>query len=263
MRAVFQIAQNTYREWMRDRVFWVSSAFGGFFLFVSILGGSVDPFRADRVVASWGYVSIRICLLGLALLLGVGMVHREIERRTIQLMLSRRVSWSRFVFSKYIGLLALILVNGGIMVLGWALSQKLLSPEGSLLGVLQVSVLVLAEAALLGAVAVFWSSISRPPLAASLSAMSWIFGHQQSLLKQIHQQLQVGDGSVSDVLLSLLLSLGQVFPRFELFVREFEVNHFLILGWKNWGGTLIYGFVFSVSLVGLGGWMFQRRSSLQ
>ena len=115
----------------------------------------------------------------IAIFIGVGLVYKEIDKRTIYSLLSKPVHRHEFIIGKYAGLCLTLLVNTAVMVLATELA--LLYVNGKFVplqtAVLAASALVYLELALLVAVALMFSSFSTPMLAALFSFAIYVIGH--------------------------------------------------------------------------------------
>src|SRR2546430_2443843 len=115
----------------------------------------------------------------ITIFIGVALVYKEIDKRTIYSLISKPVHRHEFIIGKYAGLCLTLLVNSGVMVLGTELA--LLYVNGKIVplhaAVLAASFLVYLELALLVAVALMFSSFTTPMLAALFSFAAYVIGH--------------------------------------------------------------------------------------
>ena len=100
---MFTIAQNTIRELIRNKFFSVILFLGIIFILVSFALETLALGELRRVLYDFGLSFIEITGLAVILFLGGGMIAREIEGRTIFLMLSKPVSRSSIFLGKFIG----------------------------------------------------------------------------------------------------------------------------------------------------------------
>jgi ABC-type transport system involved in multi-copper enzyme maturation permease subunit len=178
-RRIRAIAINTFRESVRDRVLY------NLILFVLVLVGAsvfVSELSLDqetKFIADLGLSSMLVFGGLIAIFIGVGLVYKEIEKRTIYNLLSKPVHRHEFIIGKYMGLAMTLLVNSAVMVVGTELAlvyanRGLVQLQVS---ILPAAYLIFLELLLLVAVALLFSSFTTPMLAALYSFAIYIIGH--------------------------------------------------------------------------------------
>ena len=176
MSRLFAIAHNTFRETMRDRVLYSLLFFAGLVLVTSLVLEEVTIGDADKVVRSVGMGAIRIFGSVFAIFLGVGLVYKELERKTIYTIASKPIPRWIFVLGKYFGLMGVIVVNValmGVLFLGVTSYQQ--GFVGS--GVFVAWGLLIVELGLLTAWSLLFSTYSSPTVAATFSIAVFVIGH--------------------------------------------------------------------------------------
>ena len=173
MRAIGLIATNTVRQTVRDRLYYNIAFFGLGMVVFSMVVGNITFGFPDRVVRSIGLTGFAVALNLLALLVGVGLVHQEIDRRSLFVVLTRPIRRAEYICGRYLGLLGATLLIG--LGLGIVFSLILTSVRGHLtmqdVFALGASV---GEAALIGALGVVISSFSTPTVGAGLGIGFWL-----------------------------------------------------------------------------------------
>src|SRR6185436_4249106 len=121
----------------------------------------------------------------------VGLVYKEIERRTIYAIFSKPVGRGEFLLGKYLGLCLTLLVN--VVVMGLGVSLALVYVSGGwdpLVLVIWPAVLLLyLELMIITAIALLFSSFSSPALSALLTFFVFIIGHFSADLKGLASSL--------------------------------------------------------------------------
>jgi ABC-type transport system involved in multi-copper enzyme maturation permease subunit len=170
------IALNTFREARRDRTQWVL-----LFYAVIVLGGSfvLSPLamgEGDRVTRDLGLAALSLVGMILIVLVGSGMVQKEIERRTVLTVLAKPLRRSEFLVGKYLGLLgmvALVFVSMAALLVG-----TLWIREGTVnTAVLCAAAFTFGEFAVLTAVVVAFSTFVSPALAGVFTLAVFVMGH--------------------------------------------------------------------------------------
>ena len=177
-RKIRAIALNTFRESVRDRVLYNLILFVLILVAASVFVSDLFLDRESQFTATLGLSTMLVFGSLIAIFIGVGLVYKEIDKRTIYSLLSKPVHRHEFIIGKYAGLCLTLLVNSAVMVLATELA--LLYVNGGFVqlhkAVLAASFLVYLELALLVAVALMFSSFSTPLLAALFSFAIYVIG---------------------------------------------------------------------------------------
>jgi ABC-type transport system involved in multi-copper enzyme maturation permease subunit len=158
-----------------------------------------------RIIANIGASATQIFGTLIAVFLGVGLVSKEIDRRTCYPALARPISRAGFVAGKYLGLLATLLLN--VVLMAVATAAVLFTYRGSAtfidLAFLATFALTLVQLAICAALAVLFSTFTTATLASictlSIVGAGWLFGEvrffwltaKQADLKQLVALLDV------------------------------------------------------------------------
>jgi ABC-type transport system involved in multi-copper enzyme maturation permease subunit len=161
---LYAITLNTFREAVRDRVLY------NLIVFVLLLVASAPLFSqisidVERlIVVNVGLSSISLFGVIIAIFIGIGLVSKEIEKRTLYTILSRPVRRWEFIAGKYCGLMMTLLVNAGLMTLGFFVALMITS-HGLKAGDAQLLVAVyftVLEFMIVTAITLLFSSFSTP-----------------------------------------------------------------------------------------------------
>lgn len=185
IRPIRTIALNTFRESVRDRVLY------NLILFVLILVGasifisdlSID--QESKFISDLGLSSMLVFGGIIAIFIGVGLVYKEIDKRTIYNLLSKPVRRHQFILGKYAGLCLTLIVNSSVMVLGTVLALAYVN-RGFVsiqVAILPAAYLILLELAVMIAVALLFSTFTTPMLATLFSFSVYVIGHFSADLK--------------------------------------------------------------------------------
>jgi ABC-type transport system involved in multi-copper enzyme maturation permease subunit len=247
---------NTFRESVRDRVLY------NLILFVLILVGasvfvselSID--QESKFIADLGLSAILVFGAVIAIFIGVGLVYKEIDKRTIYNLLSKPVRRHEFIIGKYIGLCMTLLVNSVVMLVGIELA--LLYVNGGFVGlhaaVLPAAYLVFLELTLVVAVALMFSSFTTPMLAALYSFAVYVIGHFS------HDLRLAADLSDSVVTRSVLTALYYLLPNLSNFSFITAASHGRIVPPGTALAATVYAAVYVSILLAAAVMIFQRRN---
>lgn len=160
------VAINTFREAVRDRVLYNLVFFALLMMGAAILVGQISIGIERLVIVNLGLSAISIFGVVMAVFIGVGLVSKEIEKRTLYSLLAKPVGRSQFLAGKYGGLLLTLAVNTAFMTLGLAAALYYVGHPyvRSDLTILVAVYFILLELALITALALFFSCFSSPLL---------------------------------------------------------------------------------------------------
>src|SRR5438105_15401325 len=112
------IAANTFREAVRDRVLYNLIAFALLMTGAAILVGQISLDIERLVVINLGLTAVSLFGVVIAVFIGIGLVAKEIEKRTLYTVLSRPVQRWEFIVGKFFGLAGTLVVNTFFMAIG-------------------------------------------------------------------------------------------------------------------------------------------------
>jgi ABC-type transport system involved in multi-copper enzyme maturation permease subunit len=181
------IARNAFREAVRDRVLYNLVLFVLILTGASIFIGELSGGQERKVIVDLGLSATLLFGVFIAIFVGVGLVYKEIERRTIYAVFSKPVGRGEFLVGKYLGLCLTLLVNVLVMGVGVSLALLYVSKGWDpLIPTIWPAVfLIYMELMLLTAIALLFSSFSSPALSALLTFMVFIIGHFSADLKSL------------------------------------------------------------------------------
>jgi ABC-type transport system involved in multi-copper enzyme maturation permease subunit len=175
---IFNIASNTFREAVRDRVLYNLIAFALLLSGAAILVGQISIDIERLVVINLGLTAVSVFGVVIAIFIGIGLVAKEIEKRTLYTMLSRPVRRWEFIVGKFFGLAGTLMVNTFFMAIGvfgalLYVSHHFQSGDAWVLVALYFIVL---QFVIVTALALLFSSFSSPLLAAVFAFSLFLIG---------------------------------------------------------------------------------------
>jgi len=175
---IFYIAANTFREAVRDRVLYNLVAFALLMTGGAVLVGQVSIGIERLVVINLGLTAISLFGIVIAIFIGIGLVSKEIEKRTPYTILSRPVRRWEFVTGKFFGLSGTLVVNTFFMGLGVFAALLYVSHhfEKSDAWVLVAIYFIVLQFIIVTALTLFFSSFSSPLLSAVFAFSLFVIG---------------------------------------------------------------------------------------
>jgi len=186
-RRIAAIARNAFREAVRDRVLYNLVLFVLLLTAASIFIGELSGGQERKIIVDLGLSAMLLFGVFIAIFVGVGLVYKEIERRTIYAVFSKPVGRGEFLVGKYLGLCLTLLVNVLVMGVGVSLALLYVSRGWDPLipKIWPAVLLIYMELMLVTAIALLFSSFSSPALSALLTFLIFVIGHFSADLKSL------------------------------------------------------------------------------
>lgn len=112
------VAANTHRESIRERVLYNLVFFAILMTLSGLLLGQLSIRQDEKIIKDIGLASMEIFGTLIAIFIGVGLVSKEIDRRSLYPLLAKPLSRGEFLLGKFLGLGFTLLLNVGVMTLG-------------------------------------------------------------------------------------------------------------------------------------------------
>lgn len=184
---VATIAGNTFREAVRDRVLYNLVLFVLILTGAAVFIGELSGGQERKIIVDLGLSAMLLFGVFIAIFVGVGLVYKEIERRTVYSIFSKSVGRGEFLLGKYLGLCLTLLVNVAVMGAGVSLALIYVKRgwDPLALSIWPAILLLYVELMILTGVALLFSSFSSPALSALLTFLVFIIGHFSADLKSL------------------------------------------------------------------------------
>jgi len=178
MRNVWTVATNTFREAVRDRVLYNLVFFALLMIGAAILVGQISIGIEESVIISLGLAAISIIGIFIAVFIGVGLVSKEMDKRTLYALLAKPVERWQFLVGKFAGLAMTLTVNTAAMTVGLYLALLTVKHplDGSDWQLLLAVYLILLKLALIVALAMLFSCFTSPFLAILFTVGIYVAG---------------------------------------------------------------------------------------
>ncbi|MSQ82243.1 MAG: ABC transporter permease [Myxococcales bacterium] len=237
---VAAVAANTLREAGRAKLFYgVLGAAVLLLAFSLVLSDLALVDQKARLVQSFGMVVIPLVCLVTATLLGVELLHKEIDKKTLYAILPKPVRRSEFLIGKYLGLLTLLTGQLAVLVVCWW--SVLVLRGGQLTGPLvRTFALALVELVVVTAVAMFFSALTRPVLSGVFTLGMVLVGRSNYVIADL---LGANKGVFAEV--PAMRTLGKLLvaavPDLSTFAVADPVLHGWVVPWHYLLTACLYG----------------------
>lgn len=265
MRGTLWIAVNVFRESVRDKVLYNLVLFAILMMAASYLIGQLTAGQDIKIIKDLGLAAIGLFGLFIAVFIGIQLVSKEVERRSIYSLVSKPVQRHQIVLGKYAGLLLTLAVNVGVMVaafyvvlgyMQWVAPQPMLDaldapPMDPRM--LKAVLLIFGQLSIVTAIALFFSSFSSPILSASFTLGIYIAGHFSADLRNFDQVVD------SPAAQALARGMYWILPNFAPFDVKAQVVHALPVPVGYIALTLAYAAAYIAVLLAVAVLIFSRR----
>jgi ABC-type transport system involved in multi-copper enzyme maturation permease subunit len=222
------VAATTFREAVRERVLYNLVFFAVLMTVSALLMGELSIRQDEKIVKDIALASMEVFGTAIAIFIGMGLVSKEIERRSLLPVLAKPVSRDEFLLGKFGGLAVTLLVNIGVMAAGMYLT--LLATGRRADPRLLVAVFTIYLGLLLVvALSLFFSSISSTTVAAVSTLAIVIAGRFADVIRNMKE-------------------VAPAAPQWLVTVLYYAVPNFRTLDFKN---AVVYGDPIAPSLLGL------------
>lgn len=253
---ILAIAGNAFREAVRDRVLYNLVLFVLLLTAAAIFIGELSGGQERKIIVDLGLSSMLLFGVFIAIFVGIGLVYKEIERRTIYAIFSKPVGRGEFIVGKYLGLCLTLLVN--VVLMGAGISLALLYVSGRsdplVLSVWPAVFLIYLELMILTAVALLFSSFSSPALSALLTFFVFLIGHFSSDLKGLATSL---GSTAARVFFAATYYLLPNFANYS-FITPAAHGHFP--GAQHLAGSILYAMLYISVILAATIVIFNRRN---
>lgn len=254
---VWALAVNTFKEAVRNKILYALIFFSLGIMMLAIILDEVTIGQRSKIITDIGLASINIFGVIIAIVIGINLVYKEIEKKTIYPILAKPVHRYQFIIGKYLGILLTLAVETIIMS-SFLFSLVWFYEETTKIHTLNVGLLsgiflIYIELAVVAAIAMFFSSFSTPFLSGMFTFSCYVIGHLTEDLKRL------GEVSGNEVLKGVTSAFYHILPNLENFNIKAEVVHHLPIENGRIVLSILYGMLYIVLSLTLASWFFQRR----
>ena len=250
------IARNTFREAVRDRVLYNLILFALLLIGSAIFIGELSAGQEAKIVVDLGLSAMLLFGVFIAIFVGVGLVYKEIERRTLYAILSKPIGRGQFLLGKYLGLNLTLLLN--VVVMGAGVMAALMYTRRAwdplAVKIWPAILLIYLELLIVTAVALLFSSFSSPALSALLTFFVFAIGHFSNDLNAL------SNTAASRPAQWLFRALYYVLPNFTNFSAITATAHGINPGPRVVVEATLYAVLYAGVLLCAAALIFRRRN---
>ena len=259
------VALAVFRESVRDRVFYNLVLFALLLIGASILIGQLTAGQDVKIIKDLGLAATSLFGLFIAIFVGINLVSKEVDRRSVYPLFAKPIRRSEFIVGKYAGLLLTLLANVLVMTVALyvvlfflargvpdeiqrAWDAPALDPA-----LLKAIALIYVNLAVVTAVALFFSSYSSPMLSAAFTLGVYVVGQFNADLKQFDRVVD------SPAAIAIARACYYVLPDFGKFDVKLAVVHGIPVSGMYIASTAAYAALYVAALLFGAVVIFSRR----
>ncbi len=252
MHRIWAIAENTFKEGLRQRILLLMVVFSVILILLSLF---LEPFalgESPKILRDLGLAVISLFGILVVIIIGSGLVWKDIERRTIYTIITKPVKRSEIILGKFFGLLSLIVILEVSMA---AIHQFLiLVYEGKFDPAMLIALpFSLIEVMVVLGILLLFSSYSSPALSAIMGIIFYLVGQVIPDLKLFAEGVRFG------FIKYLAYGLYYILPNLANFNFRLELVHKLPLQSAQILFSICYGLIYTIFLIYLAVVIFEKK----
>ncbi len=252
MGTLMTLAAGTFKETVRDRLFYLVGMFGLIMLASTAVLSPLTIGAQSKIMTDVGLAAMSIFGLLVVMLVGSNMIRKEVDKGTIVTILAKPVGRRQYLVGKFLGLtltlICMLALMGALFYL-----VLLVAPGGFSPSYFSAIYMTLLELIIVNAVVVFFSTCVSGPLAAVSTLGVFLMGHLSQSIRDF------GSMQGTPLQQKIFDGLYYLIPNLEVF----NVRGLVVHGGIVTGQQLLLGTIYCLGYVGLlliiSGSVFQRK----
>lgn len=238
MSSILLVAKNTFKEAIRDKILYGILAFSLLFILATIFLGSLSLGEDIKVIKDLGLACIYIFSILITIFISAQAIYKEIEKKTIYIILSKPVKTFEFVIGKFLGLLSSIIISMIIMQAVYLI--VILTKGGGFDYFSFISLLLqIFEVGIFVALAILFSSISTPFASMLYSTILLYAGHSLSSVLKYSEK-------ASESFKYIIYPFYYLLPNLE----KFNIRNSIVYEKIPGGGEIILSIIYGIFYIG-------------
>ncbi len=187
LNRIFAIANNAFLEVVRDRILYIIGFYAVILGIAVTLLPEIAAATEDKMFLDLGLAAMSALSLIVAVLLGTGLVNKEIEKRTILMLIAKPVSRDEFIVGKYLGLSAVSTLLVAAMSAIYLIFLQLNNISYSATSIIINGIFLILQLSLIGAIAITFGVFTASILATALTFAVYLMGNITAYLLNLAQ----------------------------------------------------------------------------
>ncbi len=267
MTILWPIAFITLKEGIRNRAFYGIAILALMLSVANFLISGMIPQEVGKVAVDFALSTVSFSGLLLVLFVGINLLAKDLDKRTIYMVLARPISRSQYIIGKFIGMILLIVavvfclsIISSLTILMIKMSYPGYFPRFSWSMVLLALSFITLSLVLLSALSFFFASFSSSSfITMVLTIISYIIGQSLSDVKALVESAETVSIHPSAVIVKLVQAAYYLFPNLSFFDIKIQAAHALPLSSSYIFWCITYGLVYTVLIIWLAALIFRKR----
>lgn len=251
MKAVWAIAKLTIRDAVRNKILYLLMGFAVLLISFSWIIGKMTVGDELKIVKDLCISGIHIFGVFITVFIGISLIFKEMEKRTIYLVISKPIRRYQFLLGKFAGLS--LSLFGVLFILVVAFYGVLILRGENTPRMLLAFYTMYLEWLIVAGIAILFSSFSTPLLSTMLTLSAFLMGHLTESL------LMLKDRLTSNIVDSVLTALFYALPNLELFNIRSQMVHDLPLPAGYLFTATLYWLLYLGTLLMFASFLFQKK----
>lgn len=250
---IVAISVNVFREVIRDRILYLLALYLIILLIALQLIPSLAPGAGQKIILDIGLAAMNIMGLLATIFVGTGLINKEIEKRTILVLMTKPMSRLELIVGKHLGITSVIAVLMAAMTGLYCASitfMKIPFPLGSVL----ISIFYMfLELSLISAIAIAFGVFTSSLLASMLTLGVFLMGHLSRDL------LMFGQLTHNPNVAKSMENMYLVLPDLERLNLKNQAIYGLLPDPLTLAGSAVYGVIYITLSLAIATFIFARR----
>jgi len=269
MNVLWPLAVITYKEGIRNRAIYGISLFALLLLGANLLMSGMMMRSAGKAAVDMALSTVTLCGLLLVMFVGINLIAKDLDRRTIYMVLARPISRSQYIIGKFLGMVLLILVASMILGIFACLSiqaVKFAYPDyfdRFSWGMVVLGIGLTAEMlVLLSSLSFLFAALSSTSfITLALTIIAYIIGRSIADVRALVETPNaVGLGFQVNPLTGMVVKIAYyVFPNLSFFDIKLQAAHGITVPPTYLAGTVLYGLVYTAIIIISASLLFRRK----
>lgn len=268
MTTLWPIALITFKEGIRNRALYGITLVALLLFGATALVATMIPREVGKVSVDMALSTISFAGLLVVLFVGINLMAKDLDKRTIYTVLARPISRSQYIVGKFIGMILLLAVTMSLLSLLAITAIVMLKnihatyfTRFSWQAIILADGLTILMLIVLSAVSFFFASFTSSSfITLILTIITYIIGQSLSGVKALLESQSYESGySVSPTTIKIVTAAYYVFPNFSLFDIKLQAAHALPISSSFILWTVLYGLVYIVLSITLAALIFQKK----
>ncbi|MDX2255355.1 MAG: ABC transporter permease [Pseudanabaenaceae cyanobacterium bins.39] len=174
---IWAIATNVFRETVREQVLYLSLLYSVIVISAMLMLPEFSYDSSAKMIVDTGIAAIEVVSLLVAILVGTNLINREVDKRTIFILIAKPMHRAEFILGKHLGLSAVIGALVAIMTLIFLALMTFKGIEIPIPAILTANFFIFWQIMLLGAIAIFFGSFASSLIASLMTLAAYVIGN--------------------------------------------------------------------------------------